>query len=272
MLGSQGGENQDAVVRPELSLFDRNPDPALDELTELAAVLCNADYAYVGWMDYNRLWFKARFGFKATDQPRTTIACQWMLEGGAPLLIADAGRDPRFPPEGIPLTGASPCLSYAATPLIAGDQQIIGTLAVLARRPGAFKQDHLTLIEILGRQAVTRLELYGRIRMQEAAQRQRQRAERALAIERCFVSATLDSIPALVTVLDTAGRVVRMNYPCSQMTGLSLAHAIGRPFVEAFLALTTASGWRANCARPLRGKPQDRTKQRGRRRSAGRDA
>jgi two-component system, OmpR family, sensor histidine kinase VicK len=82
---------------------------------------------------------------------------------------------------------------------------------------------------------VTRLELYNRIRLQEQAQRQRQRTERALAIERCFVAATLDSIPALVTVLDTAGRVVRMNDPCSQLTGLSLAHAIGRPFVEEFL-------------------------------------
>jgi PAS domain S-box-containing protein len=235
MLGSQGGENQDAVVRPEMSVFDRNPDPALDELTELAAVLCNADYAYLGWMDYNRLWFKARFGFKATDQPRTTTACQWMLEGGVPLLIADAGQDPRFPPEGIPLAGASPCLSYAAAPLISGAQHEIGTLAVLARRPGAFKQEHLTLLDILSQQAVTRLELYGRIRMQEQEQRQRQRTERALAIERCFVAATLDSIPALVAVLDTAGRVVRMNYPCSQLTGLSLAHVIGRPFVEAFL-------------------------------------
>jgi two-component system sensor histidine kinase VicK len=235
MLGSQGGENQDAVVRPELSLFDRNPDPALDELAELAAVLCNADYAYLGWMDYNRLWFKARFGFKATDQSRATTACQWMLESGLPLLIADAGQEPRFPPEGIPLAGASPCLSYAAAPLVGGDQHIIGTLAVLARRPGAFEREHLTLLEILGRQAVNRLELYGRIRMQEAAQRQRQRTERALAIERCFVAATLDSIPALVAVLDTAGRVVRMNYPCTQMTGLSLADAIGRPFVEAFL-------------------------------------
>ena len=98
-----------------------------------------------------------------------------------------------------------------------------------------FKQEHLTLLDILGRQAVTRLELYSRIRMQEQAQRQRQRTERALAIERCFVAATLDSIPALVAVLDTAGRVVRMNYPCAQLTGLSLAHAVGRPFVEEFL-------------------------------------
>jgi PAS domain S-box-containing protein len=235
MLGSQAGENQEAAVRPELSIFDRNPDPALNELIELVAVLCNADYAYIGWMDVNRLWFKARFGFKAADQPRASAACQWVLEKGEPLLIADASRDTRFPPEGIPLPGASPCLSYAGAPLYSSEEQMIGAMAVLARKADQFKPEHLTLLEILGRQAVTRLELYSRIRLQEQAQRQRRRTERALAIERCFVAATLDSIPALVAVLDTAGRVVRMNYSCSQLTGLSLAHAVGRPFVEEFL-------------------------------------
>ena len=99
-------------------MFDRNPDPALDELTELSAVLCNADYAYVGWMDFNRLWFKSQFGFTAPDQPRSTTACQWLLEKGQPLLIQDADQDPRFPPTGIPLMGAKSCRSYAGVPLI----------------------------------------------------------------------------------------------------------------------------------------------------------
>src|SRR5580698_8772714 len=102
-VGSHGVENQEAVARAEMSIFDRNADPALDELVELAAVLCDADDGYIGWMDFNRLWFKARFGFKATDQPRASTADQWMLEKGEPLLIADASQDPRFPPEGIPL-------------------------------------------------------------------------------------------------------------------------------------------------------------------------
>ena len=235
VLGSQAGENQDMDVRAELSVFDRNSDPGLSELTELAAVLCNADYAYLGWMDYNRLWFRTRYGFRASDQPRAATACQWMLDKGQPLLIANASKDPRFPPTGIPLPNADPCLSYAGVPLFSGDMQIVGTLAVLARTADRFKPEHVTLLETLGRQVVTRLELYSRIRLQEQAQRQRQRTERALAIERCFVAATLDSIPALVTVLDTAGRVVRMNEPCAQLTGLSLAHAIGRPFVEEFL-------------------------------------
>ena len=216
-------------------LFDRNPDPALDELTELAAVLCGADYAYIGWADYGRLWFKSRFGFKAGDQPRATTACQWMMQQGAPMLVRDAGQDTRFPPDGIPLPGVESCRSYAGTPLISSSQQMVGTLAVLAHKPGQFKQEHLTLLEILGRQAMTRLELYRRIRAQEQAQRARQRTERSLAIERCFVAATLDSIPALVTVLDTAGRMVRMNAPCARLIGLNQASAVGRPFVEVVL-------------------------------------
>ena len=238
MCAMQGQQLSDLHVmasRSEFALFDHNPDSALDELTELSAVLCVADYGYTGWMDFNRLWFKSQFGFKGSEQPRSSTACQWMLEKGEPLLIRDAGSDPRFPPQGIPLIGAKPCRSYAGVPLITSSQEVNGTFAVLAREPDRFNQEHITLLEILGRQVVTRLEFYARIRAQEQAQRARQRSERALAIERCFVAATLDSVPALVAVLDTAGRIVRMNYSCTQLTGLSLADAAGRPFVEEVL-------------------------------------
>jgi PAS domain S-box-containing protein len=218
-----------------LDVFDRNPDPALDEITELAAVLSLADYSYMGWMDFNRLWFKSRFGFMAAEQPRAATGCNWVIATGRPLLVRDAAGDGRFPAEGIEVPGGKRCRSYAGVPLISADQQIVGTLAVLARKPEAFSQEHLTLLEVLGRQVVTRLELYNRIRAQEHAQRTRQRTERALAVERCFVAATLDSIPALVAVLDTAGRVVRFNQSCAQLTGMSLADAAGRLFVDELL-------------------------------------
>ena len=238
LLGSRDVESKERTLRWEGNLFDRNPDPALDELTELAAVLCNADYGYLGWIDHSRLWFKSRFGFKATEQPRAATSCQWVIENSQSLLIADASKDARYPPQGLLLPNAEPCLSYAAAPLIGSDQRAVGVLAVLARRANQFSPEHLTLLEVLGRQAMTRLELYYRVRLQEQEQRQRQRVERALAIERCFVASTLDSIPALVAVLDTAGRIVRMNDACTLLTGLSLASAVGRPFVDEFLTAT----------------------------------
>lgn len=242
MLASQLGENQDSGLRAESSMFDRNPDPALDELTELAAGLCGAEYAYIGWMDYSRLWFKARYGFQGSEQTRSASPCQWTMERGAPQLVEDASEDPRFPPEGISLCAGVCCRSYLGVPLISSTQQVIGTLAVLARGKRRFSREQIRVIEVLGRQAVTRLELYSRVRLQEQAQRLRQRSERSLAIERCFVSATLDSIPALVAVLDTAGRLVRMNYPCAQLTGLSMTNSVGRLFVEEFLE-PGSRGW-----------------------------
>jgi PAS domain S-box-containing protein len=223
------------LSRSDSDIFDRNPDPALDELTELAAVMTGADYAYMGWVDFSRLWFKSRFGFQAIEQPRTSSACHWMLESCEPMLIVDASQDPRFPPQGIPLAGGQFCRSYAGTPLITADRNLVGTFALLARDAERFRLEHLTFLEVLGRQAVTRLELYNRIQAQEKAQRAQQRIEHALAIERCFVAATLDSIPALVAVLDTAGRVVRLNEPCAKLTGLHLSNAAGLPFIEEIL-------------------------------------
>jgi PAS domain S-box-containing protein len=230
--------------RSEFDALDRNADPALDELTEFTAILGGADYSYMGWLDFSRLWFKSRFGFAAADQPRTSTACHYVVEEGKPLLIDDAGSDPRFPPTGIELPGAKPCRSYAGMPLITANQQIVGTLAILARKPNQFGQEHLTLLEVVSRQIVTRLELYSRVRAQEQAQRARQRTERALAMERCFVAATLDSIPALVVVLDTAGRIIRFNQPCGHLTGLNSTDSAGRPFVEELLQ-TNDRSWAA---------------------------
>ena len=221
--------------RSEFDIFDRNPDPALDELTELSALFCKSDYAYIASMNLDRLWFKSQFGFTAPEQPRSSTACQWMLEKGQPLLIHDAGQDARFPPTGIPMIGASACRSYAGVPLLAPGRHVVGTLAVLAREEGRFSQEHIDLLEVLGRQVVTRLELYTRVASQERALRAQQQAERALSNERLFVTAALDSIPFLAALLDRAGRMVQLNYPCMELTGLTLADAMGYQFVDLVL-------------------------------------
>ena len=58
------------------------------------------------------------------------------------------------------MIGASACRSYAGVPLLAPGRHVVGTLAVLAREEGRFSQEHIDLLEVLGRQVVTRLELY----------------------------------------------------------------------------------------------------------------
>jgi len=187
-------------VRTRTEFYDRSSTcstatgPALDELVELAAQLCGADFAYVGWMDSSRLWFKSRYGFEGFEQPREAAACSGARKGRT-AVDQRCRRRPAIYCGWNSAERRAACRSYLGTPLISSSQQVIGTLAVLAREPGRFTPQQISLMEKLGRPAVTRLELYGRILLQEQAQRMRQRTERALAIERCFVTATLDSIP-----------------------------------------------------------------------------
>jgi two-component system, OmpR family, sensor histidine kinase VicK len=228
---------------PVHEVFDRNPDPALEELVRLAAVLSGADYGYIGWMDATRLHFKCTYGFLAHDQDRAAAAWQWVMQRGSPLLVKDSSTDARFPSAAIDIENALPCKSYLGVPLAGPGNRVIGTLAVLAIEPQRFSPEHIGLINILARQVVTRVELYNRTAAQEQAQRSRQRLVRALAIERNFVAATLDSIPALVAVLDTAGRMVRFNRPAEELTGLRLGEIVGRPFVDEVLVEREARGW-----------------------------
>jgi two-component system sensor histidine kinase VicK len=248
-------ESRASSSQAEYEVFDRNPeqapDPAFEELVRLAAVLSGADYAYIGWMDSGRLWFKSTHGFLAKEQARATSACRFVVEQGSPLLVKDAAADSRFQTKNgggggegaIELENALKCRSYLGVPLIGPGNRVIGTLAVLAIEANRFSQEHINLINILARQVVTRVELYNRTTAQEQAQRSRQRLERALAIERNFVAATLDSIPALVAVLDTAGRMVRFNRPAEELTGLRLVDIVGRPFVDEVLVEREARGW-----------------------------
>jgi two-component system sensor histidine kinase VicK len=216
----------------QYEILDTLPDPALDEITRLAAAFCRAPYAYISFVDASRVWFKSRIGFLSRQQPRATSACQYTIQESGALLIEDAAEDARFAPSGIPLAAATHCRSYAAAPLIAPSGTAVGTLAVCSPEPGAFTRDHARTLEVLARQIVTRLELYSRANQQERIVRSRQRVERALTSERNFVNTVLDTISAMVLVLDVAGRIVRFNRACETITGFSFADLVGRSFPE----------------------------------------
>ncbi len=212
--------------------LDTLPDPALDDIARLAAEICRGPYAFVGFIDASRVWFKARYGFEERERARVSSACQYTLHDPRPLLIADAREDMRFAPVGIFLAPHINCRSYVGAPLISHSGHVIGTLAVLSPEPDAFTAQQGAMLQILAAQVVTRIEFYARVRMQERGVRARQRIERALTVERNFVSAVLDTISALVLVLDTAGRIVRFNRACENISGYTFGELVGRSFPE----------------------------------------
>ncbi|AUT03514.1 hypothetical protein CLI64_25640 [Nostoc sp. CENA543] len=64
---------------------------------------------------------------------------------------------------------------------------------------------------------------------------QRQSVESTLNEERNFISAVLNTVSALVIVVDSQGKIVRFNQACEQMTGYSFDEVRGRYFWNLFL-------------------------------------
>jgi PAS domain S-box-containing protein len=62
------------------------------------------------------------------------------------------------------------------------------------------------------------------------------RTEEALEDERSVVSGILDTVGALVVVLDREGRIVRLNRACEQMTGQNIEQARGQHVWDLFVA------------------------------------
>jgi len=222
---------KDEVLRNEAleqyEVLNTAVDPVLDDIVRLAAQLCDTPIAMICLVGQDRLWLKSRVGLDATELSLGSVPCETTIQGDTLYEVPDARLDQDFAPDGI-LLEKRPYRFYAAAPLSTPAGVNIGTLAVVDRHPRRLTQPQSQALSILSRQAITRMELNGRIRQMDRAARSQRRIESALTVERNFVSAVLDTIGALVAVFDTAGRIVRFNRACEMASGYDFATLVGR--------------------------------------------
>lgn len=82
------------------------------------------------------------------------------------------------------------------------------------------------------------------------------RTEEALEKERNVVTSMLDTVGALVVVMDTDGRIVRFNRACERSTGKTLADVAGRNVWNLFIPEEEATGFRTQFERMRDGRLQ----------------
>src|SRR3984957_12617945 len=211
----------------QYEVLNSAPDPVLDDITSLAAQLCDPPVAAITLIGSDRIWLRSRYGIESHELSLGSLPCETTILGDTVYEIADARNDPDYAPAGIILEGR-PYRFYAGAPLTPPGGVSIGALLVLDYPTRTLTIPQSEALSILGRQVITRLELNGRIRQMDRAARSRQRVEAALTVERNFVSAVLDTVGALVAVFDTAGRIVRFNRACETASGYDFATLVGR--------------------------------------------
>ncbi|MEO0947091.1 MAG: response regulator [Cyanobacteria bacterium J06641_5] len=152
--------NEDArlAALQQCNVLDTLPEREFDDLVLLAAEICETPIALVSLVDRDRQWFKAVVGIDATETKRSISFCAHAVADSCFLQVTDASQDKRFADN--PLVVQEPCIRfYAGVPLITSDRYALGTLCVIDRQPKQLSERQVKLLEALGRQAISQLEL-----------------------------------------------------------------------------------------------------------------
>lgn len=125
--------NRLAALR-RLVLLDSPPTPAFDRLVRLGARVLSSPVAMVTLVDRDRQFFKAAVGLpeplaSQRETPLALSVCQYVVAGGAPLLIGDARADELL--AGHPIVKEFGVVAYAGAPIFTVDHQAIGSFCVL---------------------------------------------------------------------------------------------------------------------------------------------
>ncbi len=141
------------------NILDTEEESGFEDLSALAAQICETPIAVISLSDTHRQWFKSHYGVDATEVPREGAFCVHAIcQPDQPFIIPNTLEDSRF--ADVPLvTSALAIRFYAGTSLVTSDGYALGTLCTLDRHPRKLTPEQLAALQALGRQVITQLEL-----------------------------------------------------------------------------------------------------------------
>lgn len=160
MIKSQPTPNEHERLKAlrEYAVLDTLSEPALDDITALAATICGAPIAMVSLVDEHRQWFKSKIGIEVKETARDISFCGHAVQQRELFIVPDALADERFADNPL-VTGDPGIRFYAGAPLINPDGAVIGALCVIDHVKRNLTSEQKQSLRVLARQVMTHLEL-----------------------------------------------------------------------------------------------------------------
>ncbi len=184
-----------ALLRFEL--LDTPAEAMFDNITALAAQICETPIALISLVDAERQWFKSRQGLDARETPRELAFCAHAINGETLFEVENALLDPRFRDNPL-VPGAPDIRFYAGMPLADSEGHNLGTLCVIDRQPRQLSVQQKGALKLLAQQAINLFELRSQTRQQQE--------------QAALHKAILSSVGTAVLITDMAG-VIRQASP-----------------------------------------------------------
>ena len=237
-------EQERLAALRELAILDTSPEHEFDELTALAAQICEAPIGLLTLVDEHRQWFKARTGIAVTETPRAVAFCAHTIAQRDVFVVNDASADARF--AGNPLITEEHIRFYAGAPLVTEDGHALGSLCVMDHVPRTLRPEQERALAVLGRNAATQLALRRSVaaqrRSEEALQRSHAELERRVEertaellaakqeaeMARREIAEIIDRISDGLMGFDSDWRVTYVNRRASAVGGMRPEEVIGK--------------------------------------------
>jgi GAF domain-containing protein len=142
----------------EYHILDTGTEPSYDDITTLAAHICEVPIAMVSLVDETRQWFKSKVGVEQQQTPREVAFCAHAILQDRPFIVEDATKDRRFAGSAL-VTGEPHIRFYAGIPLVNPEGLALGTLCVVDHQPRRLSAAQQKTLQALSRQVMALLEL-----------------------------------------------------------------------------------------------------------------
>lgn len=140
--------------------IDRKPETVFDDITRLAATICDTPISLITMIEQDVQWTKSRYGLSLLETSRDNSFCSHAIVSPFELMeVHNTLEDERF--RNNPLVLEDPKMRfYAGMPIVTGDGYPLGAVCVIDGEPRSLSLDQKTSLSTLAR--VTMQLIYAR--------------------------------------------------------------------------------------------------------------